>query len=125
MNIGIVANICNIVNKKTHKIAIRFQVIGNRIKECRESAGFTQDEFCIKIEKSKSTLLNYEKNESDPSVKTAILIAEICDVDKMWLLTGDKEECNINYKDEIIKTLENLNENDLKSVYHFAKSKEN
>ena len=99
-------------------------MIGNRIKECREKAGFTQDEFCIKIEKSKRTLLNYEKNESDPSVKTAILIAEICDVDKMWLLTGDKEECNINYKEETIKTLDNLKKEDLKSVYHFAKSKE-
>jgi predicted RNA-binding protein len=48
-----------------------------------------------------------------------------------WLLTGKgnifikEESLIINYKEELHKTIDKLKENDLKSVYHFAKSKEN
>lgn len=98
-------------------------MIGDRIKKARENAGFTQDEFCIKINKSKRTLLNYEKNESEPSVNTAILIAEICNIDKIWLLTGEEiKSSNINYKKEIINNLELLNENQIRYVYHITEA---
>ena len=40
-----------------------------------------------------------------------------------YILTGKKEEKPINYKEETIKILENLKENDLENVYQFAKSK--
>jgi transcriptional regulator with XRE-family HTH domain len=98
-------------------------MIGDRIKKAREKAGFTQDEFCLKINKSKRTLLNYEKNESEPSVNTAILIAEICNIDKIWLLTGEEIKTpNINYKNEIINNLELLDENQIKYVYHIIEA---
>lgn len=98
-------------------------MIGDRIRKARENAGFTQDEFCIKINKSKRTLLNYEKNESEPSVNTAILIAEICNIDKIWLLTGEEiKSSNINYKNEIINNLELLNENQIKYIYHITEA---
>ena len=98
-------------------------MIGDRIKKAREDAGFTQDEFCIRINKSKRTLLNYEKNESEPNVNTAILIAEICNIDKIWLLTGKEiKSLNINYKKEIISNLELLNEKQIKYVYHIIEA---
>lgn len=98
-------------------------MIGDRIKEAREKAGFTQDEFCIKIDKSKRTLLNYEKNESEPSVNIAILIAEICNTDKVWLLTGEDEiSSNIDYKNEIINNLEELNNTQVKYIYHITEA---
>ena len=98
-------------------------MIGDRIKKARETAGFTQDEFCIKINKSKRTLLNYEKNESEPGVNTAILIAEICNIDKNWLLTGEElKSSNINYKKEILNNLELLNENQIKYIYHLTEA---
>jgi len=98
-------------------------MIGNRIKQAREKAGFTQDEFCLKINKSKRTLLNYEKNESEPSVNTAILIAEICNINKIWLLTGEEENSlNINYKTEIINNLDSLDDKQIKYIYHITEA---
>lgn len=99
-------------------------MIGDRIKKSRESAGFTQDEFCIKIDKSKRTLINYEKNESEPSVNTATKIAEICNVDKYWLLIGDDNSntTNIDYKKEIINNLDMLKDSQLKYLYHLSEA---
>lgn len=98
-------------------------MIGDRIKEAREKAGYTQDEFCIKIDKSKRTLINYEKNESEPSVNIAILIAEICNIDKVWLLTGDKEKSqNIDYKTEIKNNLNLLDDKQIKYIYHIIEA---
>lgn len=99
-------------------------MIGTRIKESRENAGYTQDEFCIKINKSKRTLLNYEKNESEPTVSVALEIAKICNIDRNWLLTGEKKELNINYKDELLKSIEKLDNNQIKYLYHISKSEE-
>lgn len=99
-------------------------MIGTRIKESRENAGYTQDEFCIKINKSKRTLLNYEKNESEPTVSVALEIAKICNVDRNWLLTGEEKELNINYKDELLKSIEKLDNNQIKYLYHVVKSEE-
>lgn len=98
-------------------------MIGDRIKEAREKAGYTQDEFCTKIDKSKRTLINYEKNESEPSVNIAIQIAEICNIDKVWLLTGDEEKTqNIDYKTEIKNNLDFLNDKQIKYIYHITEA---
>ena len=98
-------------------------MIGDRIKEAREKVGYTQDEFCIKIDKSKRTLINYEKNESEPSVNIAIQIAKICNIDKVWLLTGDEEKTqNIDYKTEIKNNLDLLNDKQIKYIYHITEA---
>ncbi len=98
-------------------------MIGLRIKESREKAGFTQDDFCKKINKSKRTLINYEKNESEPSVNTALVVAKLCNVDKIWLLTGENNKpLNINYKEEIIKNLDDLEDKQIKYIYHYTEA---
>ena len=96
-------------------------MIGDRIKKARETAGFTQDEFCKLINKSKRTLLNYEKNESEPSVNVVLEIAKICNTDKIWLLTGSKES-DINpdeLKEFIAQNLDKLNEQQLQFIYNY------
>ncbi len=49
-----------------------------------------------------------------------LCISENLNINEIY--TDKKEE--IDYKEEIIKSLENLLENDIKSIYHFTKSKE-
>ncbi len=105
-------------------------MIGERIKEARENAGYTQDNFCVLIKKSKRTLLNYEKNESEPSVNVALDIAKICNVDKIWLITGEqKSEVNIDeVRKNISKNLTKLNSTQLQyinSLIEFEISKVN
>lgn len=95
------------------------QNIGERIKESRNHANLTQDELCLKINKSKRTLVSYEKNESEPTVDTVLLISEVCNVDKFWLLTGENNIPQImDYKEQILKNLEKLNENQIKFIFH-------
>lgn len=63
-------------------------MIGDRLKETREHGGFSLEIFCSKLNISKRTLQNYEKNTSEPTVKTLLIAAEICHVNDYWLLTG-------------------------------------
>lgn len=74
-------------------------MIGNRVREAREYAGFNLDIFSEKINISKRTLQNYEKNISEPNASIIINIAEICHINEWWLLTG-KGEMLLNDNDK-------------------------
>lgn len=63
-------------------------MIGDRIKEARNYVGFNQNTLAEKLGISKRTMLNYEKNEQEPTASTIIKIAKYCNVNEMWLLTG-------------------------------------
>ncbi len=71
-------------------------MIGNRIKEARTKKGLSQEALAKKIGISKRTLINYEKNEQEPTVTTIINIAKFCTTDELWLLTGKNENNIIN-----------------------------
>ena len=71
-------------------------MIGNRIKEARTKKGSSQEALAKKIGISKRTLINYEKNEQEPTVTTIINIAKFCTTDVLWLLTGKNENNIIN-----------------------------
>ena len=70
-------------------------MIGSRIKEARTKKGLSQEALADKIGISKRTLINYEKEEQEPTVSTIINIAKFCTIDELWLLTG-KNENNTN-----------------------------
>jgi len=63
-------------------------MIADRIRKAREHGGYSLDTFSEKLEISKRTLQNYEKNTSEPNASTIINIAEICHISDWWLLTG-------------------------------------
>ncbi len=68
---------------------------------------------------------NYSNGKRIIPTDVALKIKQLFNISLDWLLNGDEAALNINYKEETIKTLENLKKEDLKSVYHLAKSKEN
>jgi len=63
-------------------------MLHNRIAQARNYAGYNQDEFAKKLGIGKRTLADYEKGVSEPKATVAVYIAEICNIDAWWLLTG-------------------------------------
>ncbi|MFY9075968.1 helix-turn-helix domain-containing protein [Malaciobacter mytili] len=63
-------------------------MIGDRIKEARNHGNFSLDIFSEKLDISKRTLQNYEKNSSEPSVSIVLKMANLCHINEWWLLTG-------------------------------------
>ncbi len=59
-----------------------------RIKESRINAHLSQDELakCLKI--GKRTLVDYENGTSEPKASVLLSIAENCNINESWLLTG-------------------------------------
>jgi len=66
-------------------------MFGERIKKARKNAGLSQEELAKKLKIGKRTLIDYEKDETEPKPSTLIKIAEICNTDAGWLLTGNKK----------------------------------
>ncbi|XOB60695.1 helix-turn-helix domain-containing protein [Campylobacterota bacterium DY0563] len=89
-----------------------------------EKLGISKDsEFCKKFNIKQSTVSSWKNRNSIP-YEIIVKISQNANFSLDYVLKG-KEKNNINYKEEIIKSLEKLSENDIKSIYHFTKSKEN
>jgi len=76
------------VNRILQISAKKVKMLHNRIAQARNYAGFNQDEFAKKLGVGKRTLADYEKGISEPKATVAADIAEICNIDAWWLLTG-------------------------------------
>lgn len=103
---------------------------GNRLVEVREQLGFNQNDFALKIEIAPQSLSRYEKNKVKPSIELLTKLTNMFSINTNWILTGngksiiENESNDINYKIEIIKSLENLDNNQLEYIYHITKSEE-
>ena len=66
-------------------------MLENRIVAARTYAKFTQEELSERLKIGKRTLADYEKGTSEPKASTLINIAENCNINVFWLLTGNSE----------------------------------
>lgn len=66
-------------------------MLQNRILQARNHAKFSQEELSKALKIGKRTLIDYEKGESEPKASVLLAIAENCNVDGWWLLTGKGE----------------------------------
>ena len=78
-------------------IEYRYQAdIGNRLKECREQRGLTQDkmveDFYPLAPMTKSGYSRIETGENQISLALLVMIAERWDIDLHWLLTGESRD---------------------------------
>ena len=64
-------------------------MLGNRLRKARERAGLSQETLAKMLKIGKRTLIDYEKGVSEPKVSVVKSIAEICNVNPNWLLTGE------------------------------------
>ena len=83
-------------------------MIGERIKKAREEAGLSQEELSKRLKIGKRTLIDYEKGVSEPKPSTLLKIAEICNTDAGWLLTG---KSNLNIQTNKVKHAQNVGMN--------------
>ncbi len=66
-------------------------MLSKRLKKAREYARLSQEALAKKLKIGKRTLIDYEKGVSEPKVSIVRNIAEICNVNPTWLLTGEGE----------------------------------
>ncbi len=88
-----------------------------------DKLGFDKDkEFCERYDLKQNTLSTWKKRNSIPYD----LIANISQNENIsldYVLNGKKEiKSNIDYKSEIIDTLEELNNTQLKYIYHITEA---
>ena len=78
-------------------------MVGERIKIIRESLGATMASFASMIGATPGAVNNWEKNVREPSVGTLVEIAKVGGRSLDWLLVGD-----INTKDDQYKAIYEL-----------------
>jgi len=88
-----------------------------------DKLGFSKDkDFCEKYELKQNTVSTWKKRNSVPYD----LIADISQNENIsldYVLNGKEEiSTNIDYKSEIIDTLEELNNTQLKYIYHITEA---
>lgn len=95
------------------------------IERLKEKLNFSKDiELTRYMNLASGTIGNWKKRDKIPYED----IFSICEKENLnieYIFYGIESKIEINYKDEIIKSLDTLSNNDIKSVYHFVKSKEN
>lgn len=77
-------------------------IMGKRIKECREQAGLTQEELGEKLGLQRAAINKYEKGHVENMKRATIKrMADIFDVSPSWLM-GFEEEYQEDYQEDPI-----------------------
>lgn len=77
-------------------------IMGKRIKECREQAGLTQEELGEKLGLQRAAINKYEKGHVENMKRATIKrMADIFDVSPSWLM-GFEEDYQENYREDPI-----------------------
>ena len=61
----------------------------DRIRQARESAGFTVTSLAKEVRIDKSSISSFESGRRNPSPRTLTAIADACKVSEEWLRTGE------------------------------------
>lgn len=91
--------------------------LGNRIQNLRKKVSLTHSQFAEKIDISHTQMARYEIKGVQPPADVLKKLADVFGVTVDYLINGDTEEkAKANLKDtrllQLIKAVENLNEND-------------
>ncbi|MFC2948575.1 helix-turn-helix domain-containing protein [Virgibacillus sediminis] len=94
------------------------KILGRRLREARNDAGYKQIEAAEKLGISNGTLSGYERNYRDPDTETLHKMADLYNVKVDWLVGRDKEyesdkEKTYNSLAEMKKMLEDYGIEDL------------
>lgn len=84
-------------------------IMGKRIKECREQAGLTQEELGEKLGLQRAAINKYEKGHVENMKRATIKrMADIFDVSPSWLMGFDEEYQEQDEEESIPRTKEAL-----------------
>ena len=65
---------------------IIISMYGQRIRECRQEKGYTQEEAAARLNITRSTFAKYEREELQPNIDMIILICKLFEVSADYLL---------------------------------------
>lgn len=103
--------------------------IGKKLLALRKLNNFTQDEVASKLNIARSTYANYERNHSQPDLKTLVELSFILNVTTDDLLDIDRDVKLLSKteKDLLIKfnSLENAQKDDIMDYIDYKKDKNN
>lgn len=114
--------------------------MNTRIKEIRENAGLTQEEFGKRIGSARNTIANYETGNRTPSNAVITSICREFNINEEWLRTGEgemrkkrtrnqelqafandvMEDVDESFKKRFILALSKLNESDWETLKKIA-----
>jgi len=84
-------------------------IMGKRIKECREQAGLTQEELGNKLGLQRAAINKYEKGHVENMKRATVKrMADIFDVSPSWLMGFDEEYQEEYEEDDIPRTKDAL-----------------
>lgn len=104
---------------------INFEKLGERLHNARIESGYTLEFVGSKIGVHKSTILRWEKGETE-KIKLPIIesLAKIYDVNSLWLMGYDvpmkNEKQDFRYASYNGINIDGLNENDIKEINNFV-----
>lgn len=98
------------------------KLLGLRIKELRKKRGLTQEELAEKAEISPPSVSKIESGIFHPSEENLEKIAQILNVEiyELYLFNGFKPKEEL--KEDLHKTIDSINEKELKLIYKLIKS---
>lgn len=111
------------VNRNAGRIIIEMET-GNRLKELRESLGYSVDEFAKLLNVHRSSMYRYEgtnKNEQrEIPMPLAREIAEKFNVSLDWLSGSPVERYRDQSSNKLIEIYESLSEDSQKELFNYA-----
>jgi transcriptional regulator with XRE-family HTH domain len=95
----------------------------SRIEEIRHNTGLTKKDFATKLDITEQAYSNYSKGKRIIPTDVLLKTKQLFNISIDWIITGEEEiKSNMNYKSEIIDTLEELNNTQLKYIYHITEA---
>lgn len=98
-------------------------MFNKRLAKLRHSKGLTQMELAKKMGMARTTYSGYESGSREPDFKTLSKLADFFEVDIDWLLTGEEENKDVLYQNdlEVTKIFNQLREEDQIYILDFMK----
>ena len=87
-------------------------LLGDKIRDLRKSARYTQDELAGRINVAKASISAYERNVRQPSLDVIISIARVFNVSTDYLLLG---------KQDMVIEISDLNDEQRKNICEAVK----
>lgn len=102
------------------KMALDYNIIGERLKKARQNKHMTQEKFAEKLDMSVAYLSRIECGSSELSLKRLDQMCEILDVSKGFILEGVSTNSKTYLNKEFSELLANCPQDKYKLIYNIA-----
>ena len=82
--------LCSMFSSKTYfQIRISIMTFSEKLKECREESGLSQNDIAEKLSISRQAVSKWERSINEPDIETIVRLADIYDITIDQLLRTD------------------------------------